>query len=227
MVFAIVFRTVRTPTLWSGLWLSALWAASGWTRSQSIYVSPWGSAWRTRIHMWGRRQLFAWPNFMTSMPRWWRTRASWTPSEISLLIQIPWWVSLLVIPLRQTVCLKLWLDRLCLNLLMEFKKTHHKAPLSFRLWLMQLLPCLRSVSHIPTATCWTSIPRTSTSCWRPSTSAQSGDRSSFWTACPTTTPRMSVRPKGSCHFKLSVECGHEIYEFFFIRVIDEWKQSLN
>lgn len=68
---------------------------------------------------------------------------------------------------------------------------------SWRLWQTRSLLCLRSASLIPTATCWTWIRRTSTSCWRPSTSAQSGDRSSSWTVCPTTTPRMTVRLKGS------------------------------
>lgn len=81
--------------------------------------------------------------------------------------------------------------------LVHLQSSHHSTPPSFRLWPMLLLPCLRSVSRTPTATCWTSILRTSTSCWRPSTSARSGDRSSSWTACPTTTPRMSARPKGT------------------------------
>lgn len=81
--------------------------------------------------------------------------------------------------------------------LVHLQSSHHSTPPSFRLWPMLLLPCLRSASRTPIATCWTSILRTSTSCWRPWTSAQSGDRSSSWTACPTTTPRTSVRPKGT------------------------------
>lgn len=67
---------------------------------------------------------------------------------------------------------------------------------SLRLWLMQLLPCLRSASLTPTATFWTWILRTSISSWRPSTNALSGARSSSWTVSPTTAPKTSVRPRG-------------------------------
>lgn len=183
-------RTVRTPTLLSVLWPFAQWAASGWTRSPSTSVSHWGSAWKMRTHMWGRRRPSVWLNFMTSTPKWWRTRASWTLSEISLLTQTPWWV------LFSTWFPTMTLTETHPNSSYRVQSAHCRTPPSSRSWPTQWLRCLRSVSRTPTATCWTSIPKTSTSCWRPSTSAQSGDRSSSWTACPTTTPRMSVKLKG-------------------------------
>lgn len=40
--------------------------------------------------MWGRRQLFVWQSSMTSMPRWWKIRVSWTLWGISSLTQTPW-----------------------------------------------------------------------------------------------------------------------------------------
>lgn len=76
----------------------------------------------------------------------------------------------------------------------SFIPTRQHLPL--RLWPTQLLLCLKSASRTPTATSWTWTHRTSTSCSRPSTSAQSGGRSSSWTVCPTTTPRMTERPRG-------------------------------
>ncbi len=90
VILPFFFRTVRIQTLWSALWLCAQWAVSVWTRSLSTCASLCESVWRMKTPMWGRPLQCAWPNCMTSTPRWWRTRASWIPSGTWLLILTPW-----------------------------------------------------------------------------------------------------------------------------------------
>lgn len=158
LLLILTFRTVRTQIPSSERWLFGQWAASVWTRSRSTCVSHWGNVWRTRTRTWERRPPSVWLNFTTSTPKWWRTRASWIPCGISLQIQTLWCVLILFNISRVEDDERLFPT--------VFPSKRHLPPslVTCRLWPTLSLLYLRSVSLTPTATCWTSIPRTSTSC---------------------------------------------------------------